>query len=46
MEQASGRGRERLERLALTIAATLVTVNIWTGAPLLARASRRKAGRA
>lgn len=36
MEQASGRGRERLERLALTIAATLVTVNIWTGAPLFA----------
>jgi hypothetical protein len=36
MEQASGPGRQRLERLGLTIAATLVTVNIWTGAPLLA----------
>jgi hypothetical protein len=31
-----GQGPQRLARLALTIAATLVAVNIWTGAPLLA----------
>jgi len=36
MGDASGHGRQRLERLALTVAATLVSVNIWTGAPLLA----------
>lgn len=36
MEQARERGAQRLERVGLTVAATLVSVNIWTGAPLLA----------
>ncbi len=29
-------GTHRLERIGLTIAATLVSINIWTGAPLFA----------
>jgi hypothetical protein len=36
MADAGGHGAHRLERLGLTVAATLVSVNIWTGAPLLA----------
>lgn len=36
MRSEAGHGAHRLERLALTVAATLVSVNIWTGAPLLA----------
>jgi hypothetical protein len=36
MAREQGGSAQRLERVALTAAATLVSVNIWTGAPLLA----------
>lgn len=36
MAHSQRSGGHRLERIGLTIAATLVSINIWTGAPLLA----------